>query len=447
MPPRNWTSTPKTLTIPLLHSTNAGTPRKDLTMLKTKHICTAALAISSGAWWATTGAAPYSPSGWVHAFSEAAIVGGLADWFAVVALFRKPMGLPIPHTAILPSKKDALAQGLAHFVHAKLLSTPQLLARIEKAQPTQSFFHWLQNPVNRKTLNSLLRSSIAQVLAVFDDNILRQVAHSALQSQLTNANIAPLLFKTLKNLTTSEHMEPALTVLLTELAHITNKPDVKAQIASVIKQAASTEYPTLLKGIGFFTDTAKISEKLAQATANALAQWLTDLASTPDNPQVQSLLLSIQSYAAQWETDPKAQDWVNSLKENFLHELQGDLWLQTAIDNLRLTTLSACKNPESKLAIAIDNFLTAAAIANAGEPTIAVKAVEKEALRLLTQVLPHVQSFATKHIEATIRDWSPVQLTNELERALHNDLQFIRLNGTVVGGALGLLLHACALFR
>jgi len=91
-------------------------------MLKTHHICTAALAISTGTWLATLGADPTAPSGWVNAFSEAAIVGGLADWFAVVALFRKPMGLPIPHTAILPSKKKELAQGIARFVHDKLLN-------------------------------------------------------------------------------------------------------------------------------------------------------------------------------------------------------------------------------------------------------------------------------------------------------------------------------------
>lgn len=415
-------------------------------MLKTKHICTAALAISSGAWLATTGAAPYSPSGWVHAFAEAAIVGGLADWFAVVALFRKPMGLPIPHTAILPSKKDELAQGLALFVHDKLLSPAQLLARIEKAQPTRILFDWLQSPVNRTALNAIIRSGIAQVLSVFDDKTLRQAAHSALQSQLSNANIAPLVFKTLKNLTASEHMEPALAVLLTELAKLANKPDVKAQIAAVIKQAAFTEYPKLLKGIGLFTNTEKISENLAQATSNALAQWLTELASTPDNPQVQSMSVAIQSYAAQWESDPKAQDWVNGVKANFLHELQGDLWLQTAIDNLRLSVLAACQDPESKLALTIDNILTSAAVANAVQPTIEVKAIEKQLLSLLAKVAPTIQSFAAKHIEATIRDWSPAQLTKELERALHNDLQYIRLNGTFVGGALGLLLHGCALF-
>jgi len=133
------------------------------------------------------------------------------------------------------------------------------------------------------------------------------------------------------------------------------------------------------------------------------------------------------------------------MRTHLLETLNANLWIQNTIDNLRARILDECRNPNSPMAAHIDALLTKWACTNTPDALNTTIALEKQLLDTLTGTLPTLQKFATKHIETTIQSWSASQLTHELEQALHNDLQFIRLSGTFVGGTLGLAIHAAAL--
>jgi len=201
-----------------------------------------ALLLGAGALYlaATSLHARHPAWGYVAAFSEAAMVGAIADWFAVVALFRHPLNLPIPHTAIIPSNKDRIGEKLATFICANFLSTSQVLDRIERFRAATRLANWLADPHHAEQMATHLGSALHYALGAMDDQRVRHFFRATLLDQLEKVDIARLTGQLLDVLTTDRRHQDLLDLLLRKLASVLDDETLKQRMAEII--AAEVAY-------------------------------------------------------------------------------------------------------------------------------------------------------------------------------------------------------------
>jgi uncharacterized membrane-anchored protein YjiN (DUF445 family) len=377
---------------------------------------------------------------WVAAFAGAALVGALADWFAVVALFRQPLGLPFPHTAIIPRKKAQLADQLGSFIRDRFLDTPMLIARLRGFDPIRRLGVWLSQPAHAQRLGGQLQGLLSEVVACLDDARVRETLQRAVMARLEGMDLSRPAGDLLATLTAQGRHQVLFGQALQEAAdHVETEP-VQHTLASMLLEIAGREYPMLLRGLAMMGKPEDFGLKLGAATARGLAGWLREVHDDPQHPR----RLAFDAVVAEWierlRTDPDFAARIHEAKNRWLHapELQAQvhgLW-----DELRRWLLDDLATPGSRLSTQMGVVAQ-----RLGETLVsdgALRAALQEHLESAVEHLaPALREGAGEHIARTVRDWPDAVLVQELELGVGRDLQFIRLNGTVVGGLIGLALH------
>lgn len=186
---------------------------------------------------------------WVAAFAEAAMIGALADWFAVVALFRHPLGIPIPHTAIVPNKKNAIADSLAEFIRDKFLATEALAAKLRGLNPAEHLSIYLSTGKNAAVVGSGLTRIIADALDFIDDDRVRKLIHAAINNRIEKVDFATFAGQILDFLRKDNRHQAVLDEILKHLAGWLAIPESQAKIATAIDKWVNNEYPMLSRMI------------------------------------------------------------------------------------------------------------------------------------------------------------------------------------------------------
>jgi uncharacterized membrane-anchored protein YjiN (DUF445 family) len=366
--------------------------------------------------------------GFIRAFAEAAMVGGLADWFAVTALFRHPLGLPIPHTAIVPNNKDRIGDTLAVFLKQNFL-IPKLIARkMRGVDVAGAMGRFLAEPAGGEGRLRLGASRmIADALAALDQDRLGGMVKSALADRIRELDLAPLLGQALTAAMADGRHQPLLDGLVKWSAGALEDNQ------QLIHQMVHDNSGTLVRLTG-------IDEAIANRIVAGLAKLIGEMAEQGDHPFRLKAEEGLAKLADDLQHDPVMQERVARVRDEILDNAAVKRWLDGLWEQGRTALLKAARNPETVLAGRIGELLKQLGQMLAED--VRLKAmINRFARRIAVGAVDSYGENALRLVSDTIRSWDAQTITDRLENTVGRDLQYIRINGTLVGGLVGLVIH------
>ena len=374
---------------------------------------------------------------WLRAFAEAGMVGGLADWFAVTALFRHPLGLPIPHTAVIPRGKERIGKSFAKFIHGNFLTAERICQQTRELQIVTRMAEWMTQPVNSKKLASQTLHAVPITLDVMEKYSTNQVIMDKLLSQLKGIELHEASAKVIDWLLANQRYRDILAPLPAQLA--------SALVANQdgIDQAAKNNAP--LKEIPLL---GKLSQSLVKKMSGKVSGNIEDAliaaSESPEAPLWDIIGEQLEHFRNHLVTDEALKSELSSIRDQWLSdeksaELAARLWQQLRSS---LDADLASKSPESIQQLS--DVIKSLGSSIHGNPELAQN-IEKVLLSGINDILTKHGDHLETMIRKTINDWDANTLMLKLENQVGSDLQFIRINGTLIGGLVGVLLHAVGL--
>ena len=365
--------------------------------------------------------------GWLKAFSEAAMVGGIADWFAVVALFRHPLGIPIPHTALIPNNKDAIGQNLGNFVSDEFLIKEKLEVKIEEFNFAIKATDWLKEDENASKIAALVVDNVIPgILKTIDDEDVKRFISTQFEAKLQEVNFGQWIAIGLESLTKSDKQEQLIGNMLRILS------EELARNKEVIRDKVKESTPWYTLGMA--------DKKIAEGVFNGLYEFLNQ-AKEPDSAIRKRINLYVLEFIEELKSSPEMQQKVNAIVVDFTQKEEVQEYIKAIwqeIKNAVNTDLE--KGNDSK----IKNHLVRM-IRNFGntiqqDPSMMTKINDFIKVDLLGILLRNKKAIGDV-IATSVKSWDKKEISNKLELEIGKDLQFIRINGTVVGGLVGLLIY------
>jgi uncharacterized membrane-anchored protein YjiN (DUF445 family) len=361
------------------------------------------------------------------------MVGAIADWFAVVALFRHPLGLPIPHTAIIPSNKNRIGENLANFIVANFLSNAQVLDKLKRFDAAARLAGWLASPAHADKAAHHLGAVLRYALSALDDERVRQFFRATALEALNRLDISRLAGQWLGMLTHEQRHQPLLDAVLRKLAQMLDNEELRTRLAELI--AAEVKY---LRFVGLDNVAGRYATtKLVTGVTRLVGEMAEDPAH-PLRAEFDGFMLNL---VERLQHDEGLRERVEELKDqvlanpalgSYLLGLWSDIvgWMQADLQRdqsvLRTQVSTAIRVVGEKLQ------------ADAG-----IRAwINEQLLAVAPAWIERYREDIRRYIVARVGDWNTQEMTLELERNIGRDLQFIRINGTLVGGLVGLVIHA-----
>ena len=378
---------------------------------------------------------------WVAAFCEAAAVGAMADWFAVVALFRRPMGLPIPHTAIIPRSKERIGDSLAVFVRDQFLAPDMLLARLKVFDPAARLGGWLSAPEQVHMLADMARGWALQALDFFDEAAVRRQLHGFVVQQLRQWNAAYTAGELLALLTADGRHQRVLDEGLQRLARWLEQPEVKERASQLIVRYIQREWPTLSSTVNWIKPIDEIGDSLAERLAGAVLEEMQQVLAEPTHPLRQDYEQWLGSYVQRLREDPALATRIEQLKQEMIDHPALQEYVQGLWSRIHASLRADLQSEDSALAGYLERSMAALGRSLSSDPALR-DALNQHLLEGAQRLTSRLRDGVTAHIAQTVKGWDERHLVEQLELSVGRDLQFIRFNGTLVGGLIGLLLHA-----
>ncbi len=391
-------------------------------------LATAMLAGMAALFIAATGLVDVHPGwGFVRAFAEAAMVGGIADWFAVTALFRHPLGLPIPHTAIIPRNKDRIGDTLAAFVRDNFLTPVVVARRMRAVDVAGAVGRFLAQPPGEGRLRQGASRLLADILEALDEEQLGGMVKSAVAARMRAMEVAPVLGRTLEAAMTTDRHVPMVDALVTWAGRTLDANEVL--IRDMVHQRAS-----------WILRLAGLDERLAEAIIDGLRKLTIDMAVDPDHPVRAKAEEGLAQLAFKLQNDAETQARVEEWKNEMIANEAVSNWLGGLWENSRAGLLAAARDPDAALAGRFGEALRQLGESLQKEPRLA-RAINQFARRAAAGIVASYGNGIVKLVSETVRAWDARTVTDRLEAAVGRDLQYIRINGTIVGGLVGLVIH------
>ena len=406
--------------------TFAGADDKRARLRRMKTIATALLGVMAIVFVIAARLRPAYPIlGWLEAFSEAALIGGLADWFAVVALFRHPGGLRLPHTAIVPHNKDRIGVQLGLFVEQNFLTPTILASKLRELDLAGHLLRWLAVPANCAALLSNARAVVPRLVDAVDDAEIRAVVGKVLAEEVERLDLSRAAGKVLEIATADGAHQRVLARILPVVAGWLNgqRPEIKRRFA---KRSLLTP--------GF------VDAYIVNRFVDGMIDLVDEIANTPEHPMRLQFDAYVRELVVRLHDDPEMHEQAERLKAAILHGSELDALVAAAWGALK----ARLEGPSDRLSETGPRFADVAArIARSmlDEPAL----VERLNVRLCDvaeSVLARFQQQFSLLITEIVQRWDVDVITEKIETELGPDLQFIRLNGSLVGGAAGVVLHA-----
>jgi uncharacterized membrane-anchored protein YjiN (DUF445 family) len=367
--------------------------------------------------------------GYVRATAEAAMVGGLADWFAITALFRHPLNIPIPHTAIIPTRKDRIGRTLGNFVQHNFLSPEILGPRLLAQQPSRRAAEWLRRPEHARSLSRHAASALRSATEVVRDEDVHALLERSVIEPLRQRSIAPVLAKGLVLLTADDRHQQLLDRVIHGLAGLIMENE------DLIRARIHAESPWWMPGF--------MDDRLHSRVVAGMQRTLLEVSADASHPLRQQFDELLTEWIVRLQESPEIIARADAMKQQLFDHptsrgLSASLWAEVK-GMLDRQTEPDGTNPPGGL--------------ERGLIALADGALQDEALlgKLDGWIVEAVLGVVEQHrhevgglIEHTVRSWDPEETSHRLELAVGRDLQFVRINGTLVGGLVGLLLYTAS---
>lgn len=362
---------------------------------------------------------------WLQAFAEAALVGGLADWFAVTALFRHPMGVPIPHTAIIPKSKDRIGDALATFLKDNFLTPVNVARRLDGFDAANALAGVLERPAS----GGRVRRGVSRLIGQLADTpaaaaVMKRVQEGASQ-RLKDLEISPLLGRMLEAMIADGRHRPVIDQLILWADNAIDSQE--GLIRAMVEERTS-----------WVLRLVNVDERIANELVNGLRGLVADLAADPNHPLRERADTALANLAFDLQHMPETMAKVERVKRELLSNPAVADWLEGLWARAKEGLLNMAQGEGlSEIAEAMARSLRE-------DPALS-GAVNQLARRAVVGTVADYGSSIVKLVSETVKGWDAATITDRLENAVLRDLQYIRLNGTLIGGSIGLALHAALL--
>jgi uncharacterized membrane-anchored protein YjiN (DUF445 family) len=412
-------------TLPPVSSSEARARR----LVVTKRQATVLLAAVAVVWlFATIVGHGTTWGGYLQATAEASLVGGLADWFAVTALFRHPLGIPIPHTAIITERKDQFGETLGAFIQESFLTPSALLERVRAARAVDRLSAWVAAPDNASVLAGHVADAMVSLADAVDDDAVRDAIAAIIRGRIDSVSVAPLAGRALQWLVADERDASLIDALLRSVgAYLDRHGDnIRTGLG---------ERPWWLPGA--------VENRLVDRFLNGAQTTLQDMIGDPSHPLRRDLDGALGKLATDLTTSPELIERGEMLKAEFLERSNVADWAAAAWADAKQEIKAQAASPSSELRLRLASALSSAGTRLGTDPVWRARA-DSAIEQAANYVVSHFQGEISNLVSHTIARWDAAETSRRLELLLGPDLQYIRINGTVVGGLAGLLLYAIA---
>ena len=367
--------------------------------------------------------------GYIRAFAEASMVGALADWFAVSALFRHPLGIPIPHTAIIPHRKDQIGRSLGDFVQTNFLTREVLDERLATAKVGKRLGDWLADERNANKAGEGVTDLLRGALEVLDDRDVSSSLETLIERRVRATPVAPLVGRAIDLAMEGGHHQKLFDAMMPGLG-------------SFIEENRAT-FRARLEHESPWWVPESIDDRLFAKIYGAVRGFLADVGNDSNHELRVAMDARVATFADRLRSDPTLLAKGEELKVELLAHPDVRAWLGSLWGELKRNTVTALDDPNSELRHRLDLSLTSLGRRLAAEPSLQAK-VDDWVLRAAGHVVDHYRGEVADLIAGTVAKWDGAATAERLELQVGRDLQFIRINGTIVGGLAGLVIYTAS---
>jgi uncharacterized membrane-anchored protein YjiN (DUF445 family) len=366
---------------------------------------------------------PGFPTLLIRAGAEAGMVGGIADWFAVTALFRHPLGLPIPHTAIIPTNKDRIGRTLGRFVESNFLTPEVLFPKLRQLQVGRRMAEWLSAPATAGLISHSITAALPRLISSLRSNDLQDFVQRAFGEEFRNLNVAPLIAHAMRLLATSGEAD----VLFDRTIEIGIRwlGENRGQIDTIISQRSRWWIPKA------------IDRQIAAAIVDGVMELLTGLRDPASDARAK-FRATLAGIVNDLLDSPEHRDQVNEAARRLFAHPDTRAWLASIWNQLCDAAIADLAQPQSRLSVTLEKPISLVA------QTLATDEVMQRHIDDLVERIAHsLIGWRTEigaFIADVVRNWDSRTLVERLELVVGSDLQYIRMNGTLVGACVGCLI-------
>lgn len=364
--------------------------------------------------------------GYVRAMAEASLVGGLADWFAVTALFRRPLGLPIPHTAIIPTQKDRIGRILGDFVQNHFLSRDVLAAKLRSMRLAERIARWMSDPEHAGRLARHLAVGVAQAIRNMPTDEVTDLIRSSAVTRLQQVKLAPVLGTVLSAAAKDNRHQALLDEALRLVA------EAIATNRDLIREKIREESPWWVPPV--------VDEAFNRRVVEGAERLVEDVYADPDHPLRQKFDVAFGHFIERLKHEPdmiaRTEEWKGDLLEHpMVGEFAASLWSKAQAAAERFSSA-----PDADLLRPLERGIASLG-ASLAESEERLAEIDQALTEFIAGVMEQHRHEVGGLIADTVKQWDPKLASDRIELAVGRDLQFIRLNGTLVGGLAGLLIY------
>ena len=364
--------------------------------------------------------------GYLRATAEAAMVGGLADWFAVTALFRYPMGIPIPHTAIIPNRKERIGRSLGNFVQNNFLSPDVIRARLRSAGISRKLAEWLSRPENAEVVGKHAAAAVAGVVSVLKDEEVQELIEDSLVKRVRATQVAPLMGNVLGLVTAGNRHQELLNSALRLVGRLVDEN--RDALRTRIRHELPWWVPT------------PIDEKIHQKILSGVENTLHEVAANPEHPLRGRFNEAVAEFVERLKSSEEMIARGEEIKEEVLQHPAVRGYSASLWTDLKGSVLRHADDPGSEFRLRTAHAVNRFAESLKRDEELLEK-IEGWIEGAVLYVVDQYRHEVAELISSTVAAWDPEDTTRKIELQVGKDLQFIRINGTLVGGLAGLIIY------
>jgi uncharacterized membrane-anchored protein YjiN (DUF445 family) len=364
--------------------------------------------------------------GYVRATAEASLVGGLADWFAVTALFRRPLGLPIPHTAIVATRKERIGRILGTFVQNHFLSREVIATNLRAVRPAERAARWLSDPEHSRRIARQVAGGLARTLDALPEDAARDLVRQVVSARVRATQVAPALGRTLALVLEGDHHQG----LLNEAVRLAAQAISDSR--EFIREKVRAESPWWVPGV--------VDDKIYQRIIEVTEQLLRAIGADPGHPLRTAFDTALRDFVDRLQHSPDVIAKAEAMKEEWLAdpsvgELSARLWEAT-----RRAIVGYANRADGAAPTPLEHGLSAFGSALLENEALLAE-IDEVVVDLAATAVERYRNEIGDLIAQTVASWDPDATSRRFELAVGRDLQFVRINGTLVGGLVGLVIY------